>query len=113
MVFVPGGQVSTAYLPAWTCLLYFSFTLIDLSTDYSERSRVTVWGKESGPVVFLTGFIVMGFYGFVDNREQLWLVAVLIVGSLPVLMLTMVCTVSERKPDRVGDMAVVGWAAGL
>ena len=63
MVFVPGGQVSTAYLPAWTCLLYFSFTLI--------------------------------------------------VGSLPVLMLTMVCTVSKRKPDRVGDMAVVGWAAGL
>ena len=47
----------------------------------------------------------MGFYGFVDNREQLWPVAVLIVGSLPVLMLTMVCTVSERKPDRVGDMA--------
>ena len=63
MVFVPGGQVSTAYLLAWTCLLYFSFTLIDLSTDYSERSRVTVWGKESGPVVFLTGLIVMGFYG--------------------------------------------------
>jgi hypothetical protein len=57
--------------------------------------------------------MVMGFYGFVDHREQLWFVAVLNVGSLPVLMLTVVCTVSERKPDRVGDRGVVGWAADV
>lgn len=122
MVFVPSGQVSVGYLLVWSSLLYFAYTLVDLpykawgaelSTDYSERSRVTAWREgagAAGQVVFVGILIAMGFYGYDDNRDQLLAIALFVASTVPPLMIIMVLKVPERDADRIDGKRVQGWS---
>ncbi|MGH8549889.1 MAG: MFS transporter [Methylococcales bacterium] len=122
MIFVPSGKVSVGYLLLWSALLYFAFTLVDLpykawgaelSTDYSERSRVTAWREgagAAGQVLFLAILMGMSFYGYNENRDQLFAIALTVALTVPPLMLVMVLNVPEREPDRIEDKIIRGWS---
>ncbi|MCI0653230.1 MAG: MFS transporter [Methylococcaceae bacterium] len=122
MIFVPRGQVSVGYLLVWTTLLYFAFTLVDLpykawgaelSTDYSERSRVTAWREgagAAGQILFLGILMGMSYFGHNDNRDQLFAIALTVVLTVPPLMVIMVCKVPEREPDRIKGAIIRGWS---
>ena len=121
MIFVPGEDVSIEYLLAWTCLLYLGFTMVDLpykawgaelSTDYSERSRVAAWREgmgAAGQVLFLVILMTMAYFGYDSDRQQLLAIALVVVVTVPPLMILMVLNVKERPPDRLGGTSVSGW----
>ncbi len=121
MVFVPGEDVSIEYLLVWTCLLYLGFTMVDLpykawgaelSTDYSERSRVAAWREgmgAAGQVLFLVILMTMAYFGYDSDRQQLLAIALVVVVTVPPLMILMVLNVKERPPDRLGGTSVSGW----
>ncbi|MCI0667272.1 MAG: MFS transporter [Methylococcaceae bacterium] len=122
MVFVPGGKVSVGYLLVWASLLHVAFTLVDLpykawgaelSTDYSERSRVTAWREgagAAGQVMFLAVLMVMSFYGYNDDRDQLLAIALTVVLTVPPCVIITVLKVPERIPDRIEGRNVRGWS---
>jgi Na+/melibiose symporter-like transporter len=111
MVFVPGKDVSVTYLFAWSSLLYLAYTIVDLpykawgaelSTDYSERSRVTAWREAFGffgQILFLVILIAMASYDIHDVRLHLMAIAILIVISQPFLVAATLWKVPEREPE--------------
>ena len=111
MVFVPPGEVSISYLFVWATLLYMAYTIADLpykawgaelSTDYSERSRVTAWREAFGffgQMLFLAILIGMAYYGIRDIHLQLLAIAILIVVSQPLLVAVALWYVPEREPE--------------
>ncbi|MGZ8185075.1 MAG: MFS transporter [Methylobacter sp.] len=111
MVFVPGDAVSVTYLFGWTSLLYLAYTFVDLpykawgaelSTNYSERSRVTAWREAFGflgQILFLGTLIVMALQGITDVRLQLLAIAIIIVISQPLLVTVTLWKVPERMPE--------------
>lgn len=121
MVFVPGEDVSFNYLLVWTCLLYLGFTMVDLpykawgaelSTDYSERSRVAAWREgmgATGQMLFLMILMTMAYFGYEKDHQQLLAIALVVVATVPPLMILMVLNVKERPPDRLGGTSVSGW----
>jgi Na+/melibiose symporter-like transporter len=121
MVFVPGEDVSINYLTVWACLLYLGFTMVDLpykawgaelSTDYSERSRVAAWREgmgAAGQVLFLVILMAMAYFGYDSDHQQLLAIALVVVVTVPPLMLIMVLKVPERPADRLGGTSVNGW----
>ncbi|HFD12634.1 MAG TPA: MFS transporter [Crenotrichaceae bacterium] len=125
MVFVPGEKVSIHYLLIWACLLYLGFTMVDLpykawgaelSTYYSERSRVAAWREgmgAAGQVIFLLILMIMAAYGYTDDSQQLLAIALVVVVTVPILMLIMVFNVSERAPDRLAGDRLTGWSGLL
>lgn len=122
MIFVPMGEVSVAYLLAWTCLLFLAFTLIDLpykawgaelSTDYSERSRIAAWREgfgTAGQVLFLAILLLMGAVGYHETRNQLLAIALTIVLTVPPLMAVMLWKVHERPPEILSGDRLAGWS---
>jgi Na+/melibiose symporter-like transporter len=122
MVFVPGGKVSVGYLLIWASLLHFAYTLVDLpykawgaelSTDYSERSRVTAWREgagAAGQVLFLGLLMIMSAYGYNDDRDQLFAIALTVLLTVPPLVVIASLKVPERKPDRIEGRMVRGWS---
>ena len=120
MVFVPGENVSVAYLLGWTCLLYFAYTLVDLpykawgaelSTNYSERSRVTAWREAFGflgQMPFLGTLMVMAINGTTDVRLQLLAIALIIVISQPFLVAATLLKVPERPPEILNKEQAIG-----
>lgn len=122
MIFVPSGQVSVGYLLLWKTLLYFAFTMValpykawgaELSTDYSERSRVTAWREgagATGQILFFAILMGMGFFGYNDNRDQLLAIALTFVLTVPPLMMIMVCKVPEREADQIQGTIIRGWS---
>jgi Na+/melibiose symporter-like transporter len=123
MVFVPGTSASIGYLLFWSCLLYFSYSLVDLpykawgaelSTDYAERSRVTAWREGFGflgQIFFLATLMVMGFFGVTDGRLQLLAIAIIVVVSQPVLVALSLWIVPERSSDACVAPPYSGWRA--
>jgi Na+/melibiose symporter-like transporter len=121
MVFVPGKDVSIEYLLTWTCLLYLGFTMVDLpykawgaelSTDYSERSRVAAWREgmgAAGQVLFLVILMTMAYFGYSDDHEQLLAIALVVIVTVPPLMIIMVLKVPERPPDKLRENNASGW----
>lgn len=111
MVFVPGKEVGVTYLFVWTTLLYMAYTFVDLpykawgaelSTDYSERSRVTAWREAFGffgQMLFLGILILMALNGVRDIHLQLLAIAILIVVSQPILVAATLWKVAEREPE--------------
>lgn len=111
MVFVPGKNVSVTYLFVWATLLYMAYTFVDLpykawgaelSTDYSERSRVTAWREAFGffgQMLFLGILILMALNGVRDIHLQLLAIAILIVISQPILVAATLWKVKEREPE--------------
>jgi len=125
MVFVPGENVSVAYLLGWTCLLYFAYTLVDLpykawgaelSTNYFERSRVAAWREAFGvlgQMLFLLTLMVMAINGITDVRIQLLAIALIIVIIQPLLVITTLLKVPERPPELLNSEQAIarGWRA--
>ena len=121
MVFVPAEHVSICYLLAWTCLLYLGFTMVDLpykawgaelSTDYSERSRVAAWREgmgAAGQILFLCVLMVMAYLGYQSSRYQLMAIALIVLITVPPLMMIMVVKVAERPADRLHTVNQRGW----
>ena len=111
MVFVPGKNVSIFYLFAWASLLYISYTFVDLpykawgaelSTDYSERSRVTAWREAFGffgQMTFLAILILMTLFDISAIRTQLLAIVTLIVLTQPVLVAITLWKIPERTPE--------------
>ncbi|CAA9890249.1 Na+/melibiose symporter-like transporter [Candidatus Methylobacter favarea] len=111
MVFVPGEGISVAYLFGWTSLLYLAYTFVDLpykawgaelSTHYSERSRVTAWREAFGAfgqILFLGTLMAMALKDITDVRLQLLAIAILIVISQPLLVTVTLWKVPERMPE--------------
>ncbi|MEN8260893.1 MAG: MFS transporter [Pseudomonadota bacterium] len=122
MLFVPAEKVSIGYLFGWTCLLFLAFTLVDLpykawgaelSTEYSERSRVTAWGEgfgAAGQMLFLAILMIMGLLGHHDSRDQLMAIAVTIVLTVPPLMALALRKVPERPPETLDGDSFSGWS---
>lgn len=125
MVFVPGESVSIAYLFVWSSLLYLAYTFVDLpykawgaelSTDYSERSRVTAWREAFGffgQILFLATLMVMALNGITDVRFQLLAIAIIIVVSQPLLVTAALWKVPERRSETIksGQTIRKGWHA--
>ncbi len=111
MVFVPGKEVSVWYLFFWASLLYVAYTFVDLpykawgaelSTDYSERSRVTAWREAFGffgQMMFLAILIVMTLFDVSAIQTQLVAIATLIVLTQPILVAITLWKVPERTPE--------------
>ncbi|CAI8793429.1 MFS transporter [Methylocaldum szegediense] len=122
MVFAPAGQVSLLYLFVWASLLFLGFTLVDLphkawgaelSTDYTERTHVAAWREGSGAlgqILFLVVLSAMDFLGYVDNREQLRVIALIIVFSLPPLVTLALVKVPEFPSEELAGERHEGWA---
>lgn len=126
MIFVPvgsAGQVSLPYLFGWASLLFLAFTLVDLphkawgaelSTDYTERTRVAAWREglgALGQVLFLGVLSVMDLLGYVENRRQLMVIAAIIVLSLPPLVTVALAKVPEFPPEELSGERHGGWSA--
>jgi glycoside/pentoside/hexuronide:cation symporter, GPH family len=117
MIFVPGKDVSVSYLFIWATLLYMAYTFVDLpykawgaelSTDYSERSRVTAWREAFGffgQMLFLAILILMSLNGVRDIHLQLLAIAILIVVSQPILVAATLWKVAEREPEVLASAA--------
>lgn len=125
MVFVPGESASITYLFGWSSLLYLAYTFVDLpykawgaelSTDYSERSRVTAWREAFGffgQILFLAILMVMALNGITDVRFQLLAIAIIIVVSQPLLVAAALWKVPERMPEILAGEQTIrkGWHA--
>jgi GPH family glycoside/pentoside/hexuronide:cation symporter len=110
-IFVPGPEVTAAYLLFWSAVLYLGFTLIDLphkawgaeiSTDYDERTRITSWREAiatAGQVALLAGLVWLVANGVEAAASQLRLIALIVVIILPVLLGFCVFFVPERPPE--------------
>ncbi|MGR8979237.1 MAG: MFS transporter [Gammaproteobacteria bacterium] len=121
MLFVPNGEVSLFYLLVWSSLLFLGFTLFDLpykawgaelSTGYSERSRVAAWREgfgAAGQILFLVLLIGMGLTGRHGSAQQMWLIAMLVVVSLPPLVAVTLRKVPERPPEELSGQVLMGW----
>ena len=121
MVFAPVQPVSVSYLLVWSCLLYLAFTIVDLpykawgaelSTNYSERSRVAAWREGMGAlgqVLFLSMLSGLAYFGYHQAYQQLLAIAMVVIISVPLLMLVMVVKVGERPPDTVQINHRSGW----
>ncbi len=121
MVFVPNQNVSIGYLLLWSCLLYLGFTMVDLpykawgaelSTDYSERSRVAAWREgmgASGQILFLTTLMVMAYFGYQNTNQQLLAIALIVIVTVPPLMIIMVLKVPEPRPDKLTTTNLSAW----
>jgi glycoside/pentoside/hexuronide:cation symporter, GPH family len=121
MVFAPRGQVSLSYLFGWASLLFLAFTLVDLphkawgselSTDYSERTRVAAWREglgALGQVLFLSVLSIMNLKGLRDTHHQLQVIAAIIVLSLPVLVGLALVKAPEFPPEELSEPPPRGW----
>ena len=110
-IFVPGPEVSAAYLLFWSATLYLGFTLIDLphkawgaeiSTDYDERTRITGWREAiatAGQVALLAGLVWLAADGVEAASTQLHFIAIAVVFLLPLLLGLCVLFVQERPPE--------------
>ena len=110
-IFVPGPEVSAAYLLFWSAALYLGFTLIDLphkawgaeiSTDYDERTRITSWREAiatAGQVALLAGLVWLAADGIEAASTQLHVIAIAVVFILPLLLGLCVFFVQERPPE--------------
>ena len=110
-IFVPGPEVSAAYLLFWSAALYLGFTLIDLphkawgaeiSTDYDERTRITSWREAiatAGQVALLAGLVWLAADGIEAASTQLHFIAIAVVFILPLLLALCVFFVQERSPE--------------
>ena len=110
-IFVPGPEVSAAYLLFWSAALYLGFTLIDLphkawgaeiSTDYDERTRITSWREAiatAGQVALLAGLVWLAADGIEAASTQLHFIAIAVVFTLPLLLALCVFFVQERSPE--------------
>lgn len=122
MIFVPPEGVSVTYLLIWATLLYMAYTFVDLpykawgaelSTDYSERSRVTAWREAFGffgQMLFLGLLICMSLNGERDIHRQLLSIAILIVVSQPILVAATLWKVEERDPEILAGYGNAGIA---
>ena len=123
MVFAPAGNASLVYLFGWASLLFFAFTLVDLphkawgaelSTDYLERTRVAAWREglgALGQVLFLGVLSIMNVLGYVENRGQLMVIAMIIVVGLPPLVTVALARVPEFPPEELKGERYHGWAS--
>lgn len=121
MLFVPPGDASIYYLLGWTCLLFIAFTLIDipykawgaeLSTDYAERSRVAAWREGlgfTGQLLFVLLMMATSLFGYEHTRDQLLVIALTIVLSLPPLLVAALTGVPERAPEDLTGQQSKGW----
>jgi len=122
MVFAPAGKVSLLYLFVWASLLFFAFTLVDLphkawgaelSTDYTERTHVAAWREglgALGQILFLGVLSVLDYLGYVENRDQLRVIALIIVVSLPPLVTLALARVPEFPSEELVGERHGGWA---
>lgn len=125
MVFVPRADAGVGYLLFWTSLLFLSFTLVDLpykawgaelSTDYSERSRVTAWREAfgfGGQLVFVLVIMVLERLAYRDIGLDLRIIALVMILSLPPLLALAFWLVPERPPDTLRGVPAQGWSAVL
>ena len=121
MIFVPDEKISLSYLLIWTSILFFAYTLVDLpykawgaelSTEYSERSRITAWREglgAAGQVFFFAILIMMGWYGYNDSRDQLQAIAWAIVLTVPLTMAAMLIKVPEPPQEQLLGKQFRGW----
>lgn len=122
MIFAPAGKVSLLYLFVWASLLFFAFTLVDLphkawgaelSTDYTERTHVAAWREglgALGQILFLGVLSVLDYLGYVENRDQLRVIAIIIVVSLPPLVTVALTKVPEFPSEELAGERLGGWA---
>ncbi|WP_077732688.1 MFS transporter [Methylocaldum sp. 14B] len=122
MIFAPAGKVSLLYLFVWASLLFFAFTLVDLphkawgaelSTDYTERTHVAAWREglgALGQILFLGVLSVLDYLGYVENRDQLRVIAIIIVVSLPPLVIVALTKVPEFPSEELAGERLGGWA---
>ncbi|WP_133716085.1 MFS transporter [Methylocaldum gracile] len=122
MIFAPAGKVSLLYLFVWASLLFFAFTLVDLphkawgaelSTDYTERTHVAAWREglgALGQILFLGVLSVLDYLGYVENRDQLRVIAIIIVVSLPPLVTVALAKVPEFPSEELAGERLGGWA---
>ncbi len=124
MVLVPGPAASFGYLMLWTTLLYLGFTLVDLSykawgaelsSDYSERSRVTGWREGfgfGGQLLFVAIVLVMERSGYTHIEEQMQVIAATVLVTLPPLLVWAFCKVDDPPPEQLSGEQASG-IAGL
>lgn len=123
MIFVPGpsGSVTVSHLLVWCCLLFLGFTLVDLpykawgaelSDDYAERSRVTAVREGfgfGGQIGLLLLLLVLGRAGIEAAPDQLFAIAIAIVGSMPLLLAAALVGVAEPPPRGIAHEPLGPW----
>ncbi len=111
-LFSPSGEVGNVYLLAWSVLLWFGWTMInipyyawgaELSDDFHERTRITGWrqafgfaGNISVLLVPVAASQVLGFGGVAS--EALVVIGGMVLVLLPLLIGLTVWKLPERGP---------------
>ena len=125
MLFVPGDQASLSYLLFWACILYLAFTLVDLpyrswgaelSTDYTERSRIAAWRDGFafvGQLMFVVLLLIMTSFDTADAGGQLKIIAVFAGLTAPLLVYFALRWVPETRPDELVGEPLKGWLSML
>ncbi len=128
MVFVPGDTASTTSFFFWMFLLYLAYTFIslpygswgaELSTDYDERSTIKAYrgmAEMIGTMVALSVPLILSFFGIIETRSYLFVLAILFVIVQPVLFAITLGRLREPESPKVtprkiglfGQMRVLG-----
>ena len=104
MLFVPMPGVSLSQFALWLFLLTLGWTVMltpyfawgaELSGDYAERGRISVWRETLGLVGTIAAAVVYSFGA--DASEGMRYVALLIVIALPLAVLLCLWRVPEPK----------------
>jgi len=110
-LFAPGGSVTNGYLLAWSVILWFGWTMInipyyawgaELSDDYHERTRITGWRQAFGftgnIMVLLVPVISSQLFGFGGvPKESLVIIGGMVLVLLPALIGLTVWKLPERS----------------
>ena len=128
MVFVPGETASTASFFFWMFVLYLAYTFIslpygswgaELSSNYDERSTVKAYrgmAEMIGTMIALSVPLVLSFFGVIETRSYLFVLAILFVVIQPVLFSITLSKLREPEPPQIaprkigflGQMRVLG-----
>lgn len=123
MLFVPPKDVSLLYLMIWASLLSIGYSLFDLpykawgaelSTGYSERSRIAAWREgfgAAGQFLFLAVLVAMGLAGHKGGSGEMRAIALMVILSLPPLVAVTLWRVPEPPPEKLTGEVLVGWSA--
>jgi len=109
-LFSPSGEVSNLYLLAWSMLLWFGWTMInipyyawgaELSDDFDERTRITGWRQAFGFAgnisVLLVPVTASQLFGYGGQASE----ALVIIGGMVLVLLPLLIGLTVWKlPER-------------
>lgn len=123
-VFIPSDDAaSPAYLALWLGVLWLGFTMLQtpyaswvpmIAADYDDRSRLFLWREILNTATLLTLLIIpflLQHYLDLDLREQVMVMGLILLVSLPVSVGLAARFVPDAPPEPTDQPVVFSWPA--